>query len=82
MSSVFSLFFFLLGLVDIVQVAANTEPPSKTNPPYNYGEALAKVLLFYDSMVSVSTFTGENGVDNHGNRFQFTAFLIAFLSLK
>jgi endoglucanase len=30
----------------------DTSPPSKTNAPYSYSEALTKSLLFYDSMIS------------------------------
>lgn len=60
---------FLFGFADIVKVAANTKSPSKTNPPYDYGEALTKVLLFFDSMVSVLILTLTLGTRIMETRF-------------
>lgn len=37
---------------DVRIAAANTTFPSHSNPPYNYSEALAKLLIYFDSMIS------------------------------
>jgi hypothetical protein len=38
--------------LDWKAAAANTNTPSHDNAPYDYSEALAKLLLYYDSMIS------------------------------
>ena len=38
--------------LDWKAAASNTNPPPRDNAPYDYSEALAKLLLYYDSMIS------------------------------
>lgn len=38
--------------VDIKAMVSNTTAPNHDIPPYDYSEALTKLLLFYDSMIS------------------------------